>query len=297
MLIIVKFKQNYSGIQLYIIKSRQGSVEIMNTINPSSPNYNAATPSFKALPRAMYKLTNNEVVKVYELEKRDLPFIKEFTQKIKSYMDKKGVAPETENDNRYIIETTFNVIKEKLQRLKSPKTHTYIAVSDSDVCGVMVGGLPKKVPGKRAYQHSSRIKSPLTETELNWCATWNPNPTTERKGVGKIMLSEYIDTMKKDGFNSMFIQSEIPEYSYAAKFYKSMGFREMPCGQIPHFSIEHNKDILPVLKGNTSYDYEIVPMLGKSSVIDKYKTEAFKRYQREVLPEASVNLYSIIKEI
>lgn len=31
------------------------------------------------------------------------------------------------------------------------------------------------------------------------------------------MLSEYIDTVKRDGFDKMFIQSEIPELSFAKK--------------------------------------------------------------------------------
>ena len=265
----------------------EGKFVMNNSINLTNPN-------FCAKQRALYKLANGETVKLLELEKKDLSFIKNFSQNIDSYMDKKEI--ETVTDKRLIIDTSFKIIKEMLEmpaKLRE-KTRMFLAVSNNDICGVLVGGMPKKT-AQKSIKHSSRKFARDKETELNWCAAWDSDSKHPRKGVGKIMLSEYIDTVKKDGFKKLFIQSEIPELSYAKKFYESMGCKEMPCGQSPHRSIEQNKDIVNCVED--LYDYDIVPMLGNLKDISKAKEQAFSRYQREVLPQASVDLYKEIKTV
>ena len=74
----------------------------------NSINY-ITSPNFGAKQRAVYKLANGETVKLLELEKKDLSFIKKFSQNIDSYMDKKEI--ETVTDKRLIIDTSFKIIK------------------------------------------------------------------------------------------------------------------------------------------------------------------------------------------
>lgn len=252
-------------------------------------NNNNST-SFTALPRAIYSLPTGEQIKILELEAKDLPYIRDFSKNIKKFMDAKEI--ESVTDKRLIIDTSFKIIKEMLERItkfgtKENKTRMFIAESNSEICGVLVGGLPKRTPnGKIMY--SSRKGCDKKETELNWLATWNPNAKTQRKGVGKIILSEFIDTLEKDGFNKAFIQSEIPELSFAQKFYEKLGFKPMKCGQKPHSQIEKNKDIVTCVED--LYDYEVVPMLGNVKNIDKAKNEVFQSYERKPLTEKPIEL-------
>lgn len=247
--------------------------------------------SFTAIPRAKYKLSTGETIRILELEEKDLPFIKEFSSNIKKYMDKKEI--ESVTDKRLIIDTSFQVIKEilKLPEKLRNKTRMFIAESNNDICGVLVGGMPKKT-SKNAIKHSSRKFSRNNETELNWCASWLSTPDKPKKGVGKIMLSEYIDTIKHDGFDKMFIQSEIPELSFAKKFYEQMGFKALS-EQKPHRQVEQNKDVVKCVED--LYDYNIVPMLGDINSINNAKNKVFTEYKRQILPKTSIDLHKEIK--
>lgn len=248
--------------------------------------------NFMAIPRAKYKLHTGETIRLLELEKKDLPFIEEFCSNINKYMDKKKI--ETVTDKRLIIDTSFQVINEILklpEKLKN-KTKMFIAESNNDICGVLVGGMPK-LTSKNSIKHSSRKFSRNNETELNWCASWLSTPDKPRKGIGKIMLSEYINTVKRDGFDKIFIQSEIPELSFAKKFYEQMGFKALS-EQKPHRQVEQNKDIVKCVED--LYDYNIVPMMGNVTSLNNAKNKVFAEYKRQILPESSIDLYKEIKQ-
>ena len=233
---------------------------------------NSPKINFGAIPRASYKLSSGENVRILEIEARDLPFITKLSNNMDEFMNKHEI--ETVTDKRLIIDTAFKIIKEMLNKStqptpNQPKTNMFIAECDSDICGVLVGGLPKKTP-KGDLRHSSRGGVKKNETELNWLATWTPNANTKRKGLGKILMSEYIDTFEHDGVKKAFIQSEIPSLSFAQKFYESLGFKAIS-EQKPHSQIEKNKDIVGCVE--ELYDYEIVPMLGKTENVNKIKKE------------------------
>ena len=250
---------------------------------------NSPKINFGAIPRASYKLPSGENVRILEMEARDLPFITKLSDNMDEFMNKREI--ETVTDKRLIIDTAFKIIKEMLNKptkptQNQPKTHLFIAECDSDICGVLVGGLPKKTP-KGDLRHSSRGGAKRSETELNWLATWTPSANTKRKGVGKILMSEYIDTFKQDGVKKAFIQSEIPSLSFAQKFYEGLGFKALS-EQKPHSQIEKNKDIVGCVED--LYDYDIVPMLGKTEDVNKVKKEIFHQYNRTPLKHESVDI-------
>lgn len=248
--------------------------------------------SFGAIPRASYKLASGEVLRVLEIEPKDLPFIRKLSGNMETFLDKHEV--ETVTDKRLIIDSAFKIIKEMLEKFpvrKNNKTHMYVAECDSDICGVLVGGLPKKTPSGE-LRFSSRGDAPNCETELNWLATWTPNAKVKRKGVGKILMSEYADTFEKDGFKNAFIQSEIPSLSFAQKFYEKLGFKALSA-QKPHSMVETNKDVVHCVED--LYDYEIVPMLGSAKSVNDVKDKIFTEFQRIPSKESSVDMTHTFK--
>jgi hypothetical protein len=245
--------------------------------------------NFTAIPRANYKLAGGENVRILEMETKDLPFIRNLSQNLEQYMDKREI--ETITGKRAIIDTAFKIIQEILekiikQRKKDNRTRLFVAECNSDICGVLVGGLPKRT-AKGSIIHSSRGGAKKDETELNWLATWTPKANVQRNGVGKALMGEYADTFQKDGFHNAFIQSEIPSLSFAQKFYEKLGFKALS-GQKPHSQVEKNKDIVHCVEED--YDYDIVPMLGNAEDVNNIKREIFSRYKRTELEHKSINL-------
>ena len=104
-----------------------------------------------------------------------------------------------------------------------------------------------------------------------------------------------IDTFEKDGVKKAFIQSEIPSLSFAQKFYESLGFKPMRCGQLPHSQIEKNKDVVKCIED--LYDYDVVPMLGKSKDLNMKKEEIFYKFKRTSENAPSMKLEEIFNDI
>ena len=257
---------------------------------------NQTNINFKAYPRARYKLPNGEQINILEIGIKDLPFIQKLTNNMETFMDNREIEKVT--DKRLIINAAFNVIKEMLERIeslgeKNKKTRMFIAECNSDICGVLVGGLPKKTPTGEII-HSSRDGATKTETELNWLATWTSDAKTKRKGVGKILMGEYMDTVEEDGFKKIFIQSEIPSLSFAQRFYESLGFKAI-CKEIKHSLVEKNKDIIHCVED--LYDYKIVPMLGSTKFTNKIKEELFDKFERTISKDKPINLEDKFKTI
>lgn len=246
---------------------------------------------------SQYTLSSGKKVRVYEISVEDKSFIEKLCKDSEHYMDTQGIASRKVNDKRLIMETNFNIIQEMLATMpKEQKTHMYIAEADSKLCGVLVGGLPKRTPAGEII-YSARKNALPNETELNWFATW-----PEGNGVGKVLFSEYIRTMERDGFKKMFIQSEIPKLSNASKFYERMGFHKLYelLTERRVSKVEHNKDILDCLNisssDNALYDYLIIPMLGSRSKLNKIVNDIAEKYHRETFL-SPVNAEDFIKEI
>lgn len=207
-------------------------------------------------------MKDGKKVRIYEVTQEDLPFLEHLSSQMEKYMDTCGIEERNVNNKKMIMETTINVMKEKLKLFpKETKTHFYLAESDGKICGALAGGLPKKAPnGTRLY--SARKDANINETELNWFATW-----PQGGGVGKAMLAEFMNTMGKDGFKRLFIQSEIPKLSKASIFYERMGNHKIHKLSPERYvlNVEYNKDILPSLRPNADgmYNYKIVPMGAK----------------------------------
>ena len=73
---------------------------------------NSAKINFGAIPRASYKLSSGENVRILEMEARDLPFVTKLSDNMDEFMNKHEI--ETVTDKRLIIDTAFKIIKEML---------------------------------------------------------------------------------------------------------------------------------------------------------------------------------------
>lgn len=246
---------------------------------------------FGAIPRAEYRTLKNKKVKIYELEKKDLPFIRNFSNNIDTYISKNRIEGKSRQE---IIKTSFKVAEELLNvsDKKRGKNHIFIAEAGADISGVLIVNMPKRTPnGKKIY--SSRKNCSRKETELNWFATWN-NKNKDIKGIGKMLIGEFYNSLKKDRFKKVFVESEIPEKTYAEFFYQKMGFKELTDHRKTISQVETNKDVIKN-SGSIMENDEIVPMIVKKNNINRVKEQIFSIFKRKTLSSNSIDLYDVIK--
>ena len=79
---------------------------------------NSPKIKFGAIPRASYKLSSGENVRILEMEEKDLPFITKLSDNMDEFMNKREI--ETVTDKRLIIDTAFKIIKEMLSKSTKP---------------------------------------------------------------------------------------------------------------------------------------------------------------------------------
>lgn len=248
-------------------------------------NLQNSTPKFKAIPLAKYKYGKNEFLNVYQLEKRDLPFISNFLKNLKQYFADKKIDDYSRQE---VMKEAFSA-SEKI--LTSPnkikgKARIFLAVKDSNPCGILIGNVLKESKThKMAY--SSRKNHARKETELDWLATWNPFADKKVKNSGKVLTNEFYHTLKQDGFKDVYVRSEVPELSYAVDFYKKMGFDELPNGRESIIKSSTNKYLI----GNfDASDEDIIPMVASPDNIRKVKRELSDNLHREKLNHISVSI-------
>ncbi len=211
-------------------------------INPSFnyPNLNKNKTSFKAVPKASYKLFKNTGDTVlYQLNKSDIPFLKYFRQNLGIFFKKHNIS---DDSRREIIDKALEASVDFLNEEKGAqeKVKVLLAVSDKKPCGLLVGNGLKVDQRTGKYVYSSRKNRAKGETELDFLSTWDLN---KRKGVGSALIDEYFRTVKQDEFNSVYVRSEVPQYSDAIDFYSRIGFKK----------ISGNYQKLCLKKGDSNY--------------------------------------------
>ena len=151
----------------------------------------------------------------------------------------------------------------------------FAAVHDGDICGLLVANVPKKLPVSETTVHSSRHNPAKNETELDWLVTWNAKQNEKIKGVGKALVSEYFKTVKTDGFRDVYVRSEIPEHSYALRFYESIGFEKLSNKRIKLANKNTNKY---VIDDKSDPEDTIIPMI----ITRKRQKETIEKLEKEL---------------
>lgn len=183
----------------------------------NNQQYNNA-PQFTAVRSANYRVLKDKI-QIMKLNKYDVDYIKYVTEKLPELMKKHDVQDES---RKQVMEEAFNACAELLTGKKSPedKSSILLALSNNEPCGILIGNVPKSDKARRVH-YSSRKNHAKDETELDWLATWNKDV----KGVGKALVTEFFNSLKTDGFKSVYVRSEVPEKSCAKYFYEAMGFK------------------------------------------------------------------------
>lgn len=241
--------------------------------------------NFGAIPLARYETQKDTFVKVYQLEKRDLPFVSRFIHNIKQYFADKKIE---DYSRREVMEESFGAAEKILSSPKKikGKARIFLAVQDSNPCGILIGNVLKESKGhKLAY--SSRKNHSRKETELDWLATWNPFSDKKIKGTGKILAGEYFNTLKKDGFRDVYVRSEVPELSFAHDFYKKIGFEALKDNRESIIKSSSNKYLIGDFDNPKE---DIIPMIAEPENINKVKHDISEKYNRQKLINSSVSL-------
>ena len=262
---------------------------IMKVLNIANIN-NERQQSFTAIPLARYRTEPDTFVKIYQLEKRDLPFISDFLTNINQYFKDKRID---DFAHKQVMEEAFSAVKSILSsEHPEKKVKSLLAVTGSEPCGILVGNVAKKRNANNKIVYSSRKNHGRKETELDWLTTWNPNPDKKIKNVGKAIASEYYETTLKDGFKDIYVRSEVPEMSYAVYFYKSIGFNELFNERKKIIKYQTNRYLI----GNhDDPKYEVIPMLASRGNIVKVKETLSNKLDRSKVENTSIDINTIIK--
>ena len=255
------------------------------------PNYNyqcttPQKPNFTAIPKANYKLFKDTgKVTVFQLEKSDIPFLEKIKVNIKDFLKEQKIEDES---RQQVVEEAFSAGIKLLDKSNTDekKAKIFLAVCNESPCGIIIGNASKTDKFGKVH-YSSRKNHGTNETELDWLASWNNN----LKGVGKSLVGEFFHSLKKDGFKSVYVRSEIPSKSGARDFYENVGY-----------TLLNNTERLIQRKNDYSYrigtydalEDKILPMKATPKRINesiKNISEAMSR--EEIKNPKSCNLFDI----
>lgn len=242
------------------------------------------TPNFKAIPLARYQTGKNAFVKIYQLEKKDMPFIKKLNNNLEKYFKDNNIQDESKKEIiTNVLDTAQKVFLSRGSAFK--KSKIFAATYNNKLCGFLAGNIPK-TSKTNIFHYSSRKNHSKFETELDWLVTW------EGKGAGKSLISEYFTSLRRDRFREVFVRSEVPEETFAQTFYEKLGFVQLPSEREKIAKNSVNKySIGEYYFGNE----EIIPMIAKKSKINKTRKLISTQYNRQSMPKASVDIENIIK--
>ncbi len=259
----------------------------MNIQNSLYTPNNKTQPKFQAIPLARYQTRKNNFTYIYQLEKKDIPFLSKFTNNLQTYCKSRQID---DFSHKQVMQEAFEVAQKILESPNEQKAKVFLAINKNEPCGIIIGNASKKShSGQIVY--SSRKNHAKKETELDWLASWNPNPQSPLKGTGKTLSAEYFNTLKQDGFQDVYVRSEVPELSYAQTFYENLGFETLPNKRESIVKSTTNRYIAG---DYDSAEDEIIPMVAVSSKWEKAKNFIFELFGRKDLDKISVNIDSVI---
>lgn len=185
--------------------------------------------SFKGLCIAKYNLPCGKATRelaIYQLEPRDISLVQKLLKKTQM------LVPKNLKEDKVPRETRANLLFVSLQRafysLKMNERYLFendqcaklITVSNSKVCGALVGNMPKVV------RNCSKIVRSWTgranETELNWIATTPTSASNPERGIGTALTAEFFNWIK-DSKSSNLIRVKSAVFSEG--FYERLGFK------------------------------------------------------------------------
>ena len=236
-----------------------------------NPSYKNNT-SFRAIPLAKYGYLNDKAkdVIVYQLEKKDIDYLRFISKNIEKFYEKYEI---TDESTKQVVKEAFDAGAEILseKNYKEEKAKVLLAFSEEEPSAILIGNT-LKIDKNGRFHYSSRKNHSTDETELDWLATWNKKIL----GEGKVIVCEFFHSLLKDGFKQCYVRSEIPEKSFAMEFYRKMGFEPLSNKQR---KIQRKNDNNYVIGNFDAPKDLIVPM--KATTRDIVRT--LKKRSRELI--------------
>ena len=236
-----------------------------------NPSYKNNT-SFRAIPLAKYGYLNDKAkdVIVYQLEKKDIDYLRFISKNIEKFYEKYEIKDES---TKQVVKEAFDAGAEILseKNYKEEKAKVLLAFSEEEPSAILIGNT-LKIDKNGRFHYSSRKNHSTDETELDWLATWNKKIL----GEGKVIVCEFFHSLLKDGFKQCYVRSEIPEKSFAMEFYRKMGFEPLSNKQR---KIQRKNDNNYVIGNFDAPKDLIVPM--KATTRDIVRT--LKKRSRELI--------------
>ena len=255
-------------------------------VSPSQQNisFNAQLISQWKCQNAKGNLRN---VSIVALEKRDLEYIRNFRKDLDKYRHLVAIR-------QAIIDASTNAIVEILQKAGEAfnRVKMYMAVYEGKPCGFLIANIPKKRPVTDAEVFTSRHNPAKNETEIDWLVTWNPNRNESLKGIGKALVGEYFRTIKPDKFRDVFVRSEIPEYSYAAFFYESVGFERLSDKRT---KLANKNSGQYIINDESNSEDAVIPMIITRSKISAKADELAEQMCRREFVKNSVDIKELVE--
>jgi len=245
--------------------------------------YLSTNTNFKAIPLAKYGYLNDKAkdVIVYQLEKKDIDYLKKLSKNIEKFYKKHEIEDEsTKQVLKEAVDAGIAILSEP--KYKEEKAKVLLALSDKEPSAILIGNT-LKVDKNGKFHYSSRKNHSRNETELDWLATWNKKIL----GEGKVIVCEFFETLLKDGFEQCYVRSEIPEKSFARDFYKAMGFEELSKKQRKILRKNDNNYVI----GNYDVPKDlIIPMKATTRDMKTSIAKRSKELMRKALEPFSIHL-------
>ena len=252
--------------------------------------------SFNAIPLSKWKCLARDGMKkdvtLLLLENKDLKVI---SQNSNLFLELVNHVDETRKE---IISSSINTIKALFENRCNveifEKIKILLAVEKKNLCGILIANIPKINLNNDNYVYSSRHNAAKKESEIDWLVTWTPQKEEKTSGVGKSLVVEYFRTLKEDDLRDVFVRSEIPEYSYATKFYESLGFEKLTNKNVKLSNRNTNKYVV----NNFAETEDLgVPMIITRRKINEESQKIIDKMCRKSLPKESIDLNELIKPL
>lgn len=248
--------------------------------------------NIKAKPLAQWRCKsalNNTTknITIVSLEKKDADFINIFEEKYKNFFQNDSIKQEIFNIIIKTIKGVFESYKTILNKAK-----ILIAIHEDKPCGILIGNIPKIDTTTKTVLYSSRHNCGKNETELDWLITWPPNKNDKINGIGKALIGEYFNTVKKDKFKDVLVKSEVPENSYAQHFYESLGFKTI---SPKRESLIKRTSRQYVIENHAEANDEIIPMIITKKKIGEVLSMLNADMNRQEFIEKSINIENLIE--
>ena len=243
----------------------------------------ACNTNFKAIPLAKYGYLNDKAkdVVVYQLEKRDIDYLRRITQNIETFYQRYEINDEsTKQVVKEAVDAGIEILSEP--KYKEEKAKVLLALSGDEPSAILIGNT-LKIDKNGNFHYSSRKNHSKDETELDWLATWNKKIL----GEGKVIVCEFFHSLLKDGFKQCYVRSEIPEKSFAMEFYKKMGFEPLSNRQR---RIQRKNDNNYVIGNFDAPKDMIIPMKATTKDISYSIKKRSRELMRKVLEPFSTDL-------